>query len=349
VSRQLTSVVGATLVATILLGPSGGAAAGRSVEGARAPAPLRGVQLGRETALRLVVADIPPFVLDVDSGRVTRVPDVPAVQRGVLSVVGVAGKTAVVVARSAPDAKLYAVRGRGARVSYLGTGRNVWPAADGRSVWVQSVAVRSRCALRRVGLDGREIRVPRAFPCATRSDPGGSLGLIVNRTRVLDPLTGRTVLKARWGVLAAAGQMLLLAGPGKQFTLIDVETRIERRLPWPSVLTWSPEPAVDPRGRFVALAFADPAWKGGGQQVTDVWLLDTKTRKLTQLPGMPAFVSLKFTSMAWTHDGRLVLLGERDRKGFVAVWRPGQRRLAVKAVRLPDRSASGSDSFAPLG
>jgi hypothetical protein len=321
---------------------------GTSAERIR-PAPLRGVQLGRETGLRLLVADIPPFVLDVDSGRVTDVRDMPAVQRGVLWVAGVAGKAAVVVSASAPDAKLYAVSGRGVRVAYLGTGRNVWPAGDGRSVWVQSVVHRSRCALRRVGLDGRVIHVPRPFPCATRSDPsGGPLGLIVNRTRVLDPRTGRTVLETRSGILAVAGRHLLLAGPGKEFTLLDPAARTQRRLPWPSILTWQPEPAVDPRGRFVALAFADPAWQGGGQQVTDVWLLDTETQKLTQLPAMPAFVSLKFTSMAWTRDGRLVLLGERDRKGFVAVWRPGQRHLAVKSVRLPERTA-GSDSFAPLG
>jgi hypothetical protein len=136
--------------------------------------------------------------------------------------------------------------------------------------------------------------------------------------------------------------------PGKEFTLLD-PARTQRRLPWPSILTWSPEPAVDPRGRFVALAFADPAWQGGGQQVIDVWLLDTETRKLTQLPGMPAFVSLKRTSMSWTADGRLVLLGESRGKDIVAVWRPGQRRLAIKTVHLPDRSESGSDSFAPLG
>jgi hypothetical protein len=62
---------------------------------------------------------------------------------------------------------------------------------------------------------------------------------------------------------------------------------------------------------------------------------------------MPAFVALKFTSMAWTGDGRLVLLGERDGKGFVGVWRPGRRRLALKSVHLPERA--GSDAFAPVG
>src|SRR5688500_20369460 len=49
---------------------------------------------------------------------------------------------------------------------------------------------------------------------------------------------------------------------------------------------------------------------------------------------MPAFVALKQTNMAWTDDGRLVLLGE-SRRTLVAVWRPGEDRLAVRAVRLP--------------
>jgi hypothetical protein len=141
--------------------------------------------------------------------------------------------------------------------------------------------------------------------------------------------------------------MLVLAGPNDQFTLLDSATRKERRVPWPSTLNGLDAPAVDPRGRLVALAFADPAFLGG--QLTDVWLLDTKTARLTHLPGMPAFVSLKRTSMAWTHDGRLVVLGESAGKNVVAVWRPGEKRLAVKNVHVPDGSDSGSDSFAPLG
>jgi hypothetical protein len=79
----------------------------------------------------------------------------------------------------------------------------------------------------------------------------------------------------------------------------------------------------------------------------DVWLLDTRTGALTHLPGMPAFVDLKFTSMEWTRDGRLVVLGESRGRGFVAVWRAGAAKLQVKRVRLPLRT-SGSDSFAPL-
>ncbi|MBA3475895.1 MAG: hypothetical protein H0T10_03970 [Actinobacteria bacterium] len=324
----------------------------------RNPVPLRGAALQAETGLRLLVADDPPFILDVDTDTVMPVPGIPALRPATLSVVAVGGRAGVVVARSASNsARLYAVRGRTARVSPLGIGTKVWSANDGKAVWVQSTTSRSRCSLRRMSLDGRRLRAPRAFPCATVSDPAaGSLGLVTRRTRVLDPRTGRLVLETRFGVVAAAGAKLVLAGPATtdgtsshQFTLLDGATRVERRFPWPSLLLWLDAPAIDPVGRFVALAFADPAWGPYGQQGLDVWLLDTRTGGRTHLPGMPAFVSLKRTSMAWTDDGRLVLLGEtngRERE-FVAVWRPGQPRLALKTVHLPERSG-GSDSFAIL-
>jgi hypothetical protein len=341
--RRFARVAGflapATVVATVSL------AAGGSAE--LQPVPLRGAAIRRETGLHLLVADNPPFLLDVDTGRVTPVPGVPAMDRGILWVVGVGGRAGVVVAQSAPDTRIHAVRGREARVSYVGTGTDVTPASGGRGVWVKSFVTRSRCALRQVSLDGRETRASKRFPCASTISPGGSLGLVVNRTRVLDPVTGRTVLRTRWGVLAVAGEKLILAGPGKRFTLMDAETRAQRWLPWPSILTGLDRPAVDPHGRFVALAFANPAWKGRGKQALDVWVLDTKTEKLAQLPGMPAFVSLKSTNMTWTHDGRLVLLGESTGRDIVAVWRPGQRRLAAKTMHIPERT-SGSDSFAAL-
>ena len=309
----------------------------------REPAPLRGAPLGAETGLKLLIADDPPLVLDVDTGKVVS----SGIQASAVPiwVVGVGGRGAAVVG----GANLYAVRGRQARVAPLGAGTNVWPAADGRSAWVQDTVARSRCTLRRVGLDGRKLRAARPFPCATVSDPpGGSLGLVVGRTRVVDPSTGRLLVRTRWGILAAAGSKLVLAGPGEELTLLDGKTRTERRLQWPSILPFTDRPAVDPSGRFVALAFAVPSWRGGGSQVLDVWLLDTTTGKLTQLPGMPAFVSLKRTDIAWTDDGRLVLLGESGGRDVVAVWRPGQARLALKTVNLPERDG-GSDSFAPLG
>jgi hypothetical protein len=156
-----------------------------------------------------------------------------------------------------------------------------------------------------------------------------------------------------FGIVAAAGRQLVLRGPdtqtAKQFTLLDTTTGPRRSFRWPSPLNGLDYPAVDPGGRFVALAFADPAWVGGGQQVIDVWLLDTQTATLSQLPGMPASVALKRTNMAWTDDGRLVLLAQTSKQDdIVAVWRPGQRRLALRKVDLPERTAF-SDSFASIG
>lgn len=66
--------------------------------------------------------------------------------------------------------------------------------------------------------------------------------------------------------------------------------------------------------------------------------------QVTHVPGTPAAVALKFTSMTWTGDGRLVLLAQTANHDVVAVWRPGQKRLAVRSVELPERT-SGSDSF----
>ena len=80
--------------------------------------------------------------------------------------------------------------------------------------------------------------------------------------------------------------------------------------------------------------------------MTDVWLLDAASGAFNQLPDMPAIVSLKRTSWAWTTDGRLVFLAETVDGTVVGVWKPGDSRIAVKRMKLPERN-SGSDSFVP--
>jgi hypothetical protein len=327
-------------VAIVVAAAVVGVAAPSSVGADSGPTPLHGMPLRGPTGLRLVVADNPPLVLDVDA-RATPLPRGPTLRRGVSWVVGVGGQSAVVVARSVwRHADLYGVRGRAARVVVLGDGADVAPAADGRSVWIKSFA-RSGCTLRQRSLEGIEIRPPRSFPCASTIASAGSHGLVVNRTRVIDPRTGQTLLRARWGVLAATGRTLVLVGPGRTFT-IGAAGRVLRRIPWPSTLGGLDAPAADPRGRYVALAFANPA------VALDVWLLDTKTMRLTQLPAMPTLVPLKRTSMAWTHDGQLVLLSQKSGRLSVALWRPGEKSLTVKTLPLRDQRHGSSDSFAVL-
>lgn len=273
----------------------------------------------------------------------------PASKRGTVTILGVGGRVAVAaLADRWPQVKLYAIRGQ-SRVSRLGAATAAQPAADGRSLWVKSLPSASGCSLRHVRLDGAPLPGTSAIPCKSTIGPAGSAGLVVSRTQLLDPLTGRTLYTARWGVWAVSGSRLVLAGPDDDFTVVDPATGEERAVPRPETLYGLDEPAVDPRGRYVVLAFADPAWEQGSKQALDLWLLDTEAAKLAHLPGMPAFLLLKSTSMAWTDDGRLVLLGKRmDDSDFAAVWRPGQRRLALKTLHLPVRNDSGSDTFAPI-
>lgn len=55
--------------------------------------------------------------------------------------------------------------------------------------------------------------------------------------------------------------------------------------------------------------------------------------------------SLKHTSLAWIPDGRLALLGQFDEVGdALALWRPGEDRLALRKIDLPP---GGANSFVP--
>ena len=315
--------------------------------GSRTPTHLHGDALGSKTGLRLVVANDPPFVVDVDSGRVTPVPGVPSVKGGVLWVVSVAGRRAVIAgAASGTDAQLYGVLDRGARVASLGRGTYAVGAASGRSLWIRGARDASGCAVRQVAFDGRRIRAPRPFPCGL-VDAAGALGLAAGRGRIIDPLTNRAVFRTRAGIWAVAGRRVLLVEPSApvRFTLVDTATGVRKPIPWPEGAGGLSDPAVDPRGRFIALAFGIPSTS---PQTLDVWILDTETGRLTHPPAMPTLVGLKFTSMQWTDDGRLVILAERrDGEGTVVVWRPGQRRLALKTLPMPEPN-TGSPSFAPI-
>src|SRR6266550_1667672 len=207
-----------SLVAVLVGAGLGVALVTVGTSGTVGPVPLAGGPLRGAAHLHLLVASNPPFVLDVDSGGVVPIRAPVVMRRGVLSVRAVAGKAGVIVAGY--PGRIYLMRARGARPIFVGEGRDVVPSGDGRSVWIKSVA-RSSCPLRRVGLDGHQIGQAHSFACNATIQFGGSLGLVSNRLRVIDPLTGQTLLRTRYGVLAVAGKRLVLAGPAKAFTLLD--------------------------------------------------------------------------------------------------------------------------------
>ena len=324
--------------------------------------PLHGVPLDTATGLRLLVADDPaPFLFDVDRGTARPVTGLPSDGDRVVWVLPV-GDDAVVVSdrtcNGCPDAGVYRVGHDTTVATRLGAALDVVAAGDGRAVWLLGHQARTGCALREVGLDGRPRRPARPFPCTTRLVGETSAGLLVMTGPSADGSDWRSVLVEPAGratsrlpvpaaqAVAGGGRLVLgSAGPGQPLTLADLHGGASYRLAWPSRLEVGiDEVRVHPNGRLVVVGFADPALPGGGQGL-DEWLLDTATRRWRQLPDMPAEVALKFTSMSWTGDGRLVFLARTaDAGDVVAVWRPGQPRIAVGKVELPTRSG-GSDSF----
>ncbi|HEY1509387.1 MAG TPA: hypothetical protein VGF93_10320 [Solirubrobacteraceae bacterium] len=267
-------------------------------ERAVAVAPLHGAKLTGRTGLRLLVADDPPFVLDVDTGNVTRVTGVPTGDHPVLTVEQ-AGRDAV-----------------------------IW--VDHRTGAPQRYVLRHGTT--------------HAVPLASAPDVGRELAGQAARSRHAHARLHGAQL---W---ALAGDYALGNGPGSgpPLTLTGLRTGARRRLAWPSAIRFTDEAVLAPGGRLLAVDFADPAYRATGTQVTDVWLLDPATGTWRHVPGTPASVHLKFTSFAWAPGGRLVLLagpnGPRAGNNVVAVWKPRQRRLALRRFVLPART-SGSDAF----
>lgn len=328
----------------------------RSVGGATGdlarPRPLRGVPLRGSTGLQLLVANDPPFVLNVDTGRVTPVGGLDVSGNPVISVLAVGADAVIWLDRSPRPgnvltAEIYVVRRNETTAVPLATAWEVAPAADGAAVWLKSYSDADHCTLREVRLDGEERQGPRPLPCATRLIDAGGIPLLVEQGSVVEPHTGRNLVTSGRVWAMTRDLVVTVAASKGPITLVDLRSGERWSFRYPSQISGQggvDEAAVHPNGRLFALSFSDPAFGFGGPQVTDVWLLDAGKRRFQHLPDMPAVVSLKRTSMSWTSDGRLVVLAESAGRNVVGVWRPGERRVAVRRVSLPTRN-SGSDSF----
>jgi hypothetical protein len=339
--------------------PPAGAAPRRAHVQTRSAVPggLHGVPLVGRTGLRLLVAADPPFVLNVDSGRVTPVTGVNIRRYPVLTVQAV-GRDAVVWAdgRSGRNPPVvYVVRHGTTRAIRIGTGSVAAPADHGHGLWLIGARGAHGCGLREVSLSGSGLRRPRRVACGSQLlSVGADTAVVVHGHQVITPETGRTLLHAQslWAI--AGGHALTSTGSGPPLRLVSLGGGdgdgggAGRSLRWPSRIGLTDQAVTAPGGRIIALDFADPAYRLGSTQVTDAWLLDPVTARLQHLPDMPAAVHLKFTSMAWASDRRLVMVAGPDGpgagRGLVVVWRPGQRQLALRAVHLPAQN-SGSDAF----
>jgi hypothetical protein len=298
----------------------------------------------------LLVSNDPPVLLNVDTGRLTPVTGLGIRGRPVLSVHPVGKDTVIWLARrlpaqAAPTAELYVVRHGTTVARRIDTGWEVAPSADGRAIWVKRFETKRRCTLAEMALSGRLRRKPRPLPCSTGLATVGATALLVDNRSIRDPRTGRILLPGKTGVWAISGQLALTsAGSHGPLAVRNLQTHERWPLPWPSEIRGTDQAVVQPKTGLIAVDFTDPAYQETGTQVTDVWLLDPATRRFQHLPDMPAAVSLKASFMSWTNDGRLVILAESGGREVIGVWRPGDKRIAVRRVRLMQRN-SGSDSF----
>jgi hypothetical protein len=356
VARVVVAVAVAT-AAWAFVRPSGvdaGHVPGRvERRGDEAPRPLYGIPLDQRTRLKLVVAADPPFVLDVDTAKATPLTGVDVADTPTLSVMAVGSSAVISVEHRTPPrlpaSEIYVVRRGDTRARLITTGAAVTaaPAAGGEAVWLKSYEDSRHCSLRKIALTGKQLRSRTAIACSTNLIDAGGRPLLLARQSFSDPATG-----ARWPrrpteyPWISTGRYLLTGDDDRlMLRLIHVTNRRQVSLRYPAPLGWGMDvPAVQRGGGLVALGFSTPALGSNGTQATDVWLFDPASHGLRHLPDMPAIVDLKFSSMAWTGDGRLVFLARTGGRYRVAVWRPGQKRIAARRVQIPNRN-SGSDTF----
>jgi hypothetical protein len=363
VSRWMVAVgVGVLLVAAAIVGrtavweQSGGARSRLRQDGQVGGQPLPGVPLRSPAGLRLLVANDPePFVLDVDSGVIQPVTGLPAGDDRSVHVESV-GEDAVVVSRRdcrgsgcEADSLVYLVRHGRTVATRLAAASDVESSRDGRGVWLLTRQDSTHCTLGQVGLDGQPRRPTLPVPCESvliDELPVGLLVYVSGSGNGAGPYSALVTADGGFRRLpqvvdgVAGGDLVLsTVEPGRLIALTDLRSGVSHRLRWPSTLQDHVMGLIDahPEGRLVSVAFY-PA-HSGAEQTLDLWLLDITTRAWQQLPDMPLRLAPSKPQATWTADGRLLLLAglaDDPASGLVAVWRPGQPRIAVRRVRLPE-------------
>lgn len=306
--------------------------------------PVPGVAL-RNTHLRLIVAGNPPLAVDVDTRRVSTI-NVPGASTNTTnppsSVIQLGPIAALVgsaeCASCGRNQPVFFVRPGDLNVTPVARALQVAPAGPNRGGWFLRFEGSGRCAIQRVGNDGQAQRAP---PSRCTSELGGQTppGLIVNRSLLEDPASGRVLLRAS-GTRAASGAYVLRSPANGRLLLQNFRTRVQHRLRWPSAYGFVQGAVVRPSRGQIAVWFIS----GPVDQHIDVWLLDLATRSFKHVPGFPVAAELKRTSLTWTADGRLVILTRIRGADALVVWRPGARKSASGFLQLPPSREAGAQA-----
>lgn len=305
--------------------------------------PVPGVAL-RNTNLNLVVAGSPPLAVDVDRRRVAVI-NLPGTSTGGdLSSVIQLGPVAALIggvecASCGHNLPVFLVRPGDLNVTPIGRAWQAAPAGGDKGGWFLRSESLGRCTIRRIGLDGQ---AHRARPSRCASDLGGQMppGLIVNRSLLEDPASGRVLLRAS-GMLAASGAYVLRSPAKGRLVLQGLRARAQDRLRWPSAYVFAQGAVVRPNFGQIAVWFIS----GPVDQHIDVWLLDVAARRFKHVPGFPVSAELKRTSLTWTTDGRLVILTRIRGRDALVVWRPEAQRSASAFLTLPATRSPGAQAI----
>lgn len=307
----------------------------------------RGEPLRGPTGLRLLVADAPaPFVLDVYRGTIRRITGLPADgKRGVT--IAPVGRHALVLSQRLcagcpPLSNVYLVRHDSTFATPLGSASQAVPSRNGDSVWILRRRDPRRCAIARIGLDGRRRLRARQVSCRTGLVAELPAGLLIedSGTRGRDAhnallAPGGRVIRLPYQQARPLVGNLVLIGAYRRAPLLlrDVRSGAVFRLRWPSRSGYGLGEATGaPTGRLALVEFA----KYSPEHRLDMWLLDAVSRRWRHLPGMPAKLIPKATDVKWTADGGVVVLSG----DLLAVWRPGEPRLATHRVPPPRQPGS---------
>jgi hypothetical protein len=296
------------------------------------------------TGLRLLVADLPPFVLELDRGTAKRITGLPTDGNVGLSVEPV-GEHALVTSfplcdRCRATERVYSPAawelGRDPTRQYPGRAvprrrRHLATPPFGRR-FVHGRGSRAG----RESADDQAGALPYGAGCgATRGSSRHLRGLRWSNTgsMLLRP-DGSAMRLGNFDAQPVVGN-LVLTGVDRSTPLLlrDVGSGARVRLRWPSKAGYGlGEVTGNPDGRFAVVEFA----RYSPEQRLDLWVLDTSTRSWQHLPGMPARLVAKATDVQWTADGRAVVLSG----DVLRIWRPGDRWLSLRRVRPTKQTGS---------
>jgi hypothetical protein len=367
-------VTGATLAAaSVLVGAfllASGGATNTDAQRSRPPEPparLTGRVLTDPTGLLIVAHgnEGPPFILNVDRQTVSSVHGLDLPVRRATAQSPIVGSLSPAPGGVMADVQhtrsqtefLIAPDGAVRHIATLATrgGDNTLAAREADATWVLTWPHRGPCTLRLV--PGTRPAVP--VPCGslTADTTAGVWITTARQWSIVDPLTGRT--RARTAITPPAypddqvgDQLFALhgdlaletlgphlvgvsGGQPRELRLVNLISGHRRQFGWPSYFGDIISVAPEPHGPLVAVDFGSPAYPGPAQ-AEDVWMLDTTTASFTHLPGYPGRVDIKFSDIAWTTDGRLVIIAQGGGRTVLGLWKPGQGTLRLRTVPSGD-------------